>query len=71
MHKLKTHKGMKRRIRITGGGKIKHRRRGTSHLNSGIPGKRRRGLHKDVVVHATVARKMQGALHTRVTGPRT
>jgi len=70
MPKLKTHKGLKRRIKLTGGGRIKHRRRGTSHLNSGIPGKRKRRLHQDVVVHASTARKMQGALHTRVTGPK-
>ncbi len=69
MGKLKTHKGLQKRIKLTGQGKVKHRRRGTSHLNSGITGSRRRHLHQDVVVHASMARKMQGALHTRVTGP--
>lgn len=69
-NKLKTHKGLLKRVRITGGGQIKHPRRGTSHLNSGIPGKRRRHLHSDVIVHASMAKKMEKALHTRVTGPK-
>ena len=32
MPKIKTHKGVKKRFRITGTGKIKHRGAGTSHL---------------------------------------
>ena len=33
-NKHKTHKGLAKRVRGTGTGKVKHRRRGTSHLNS-------------------------------------
>ena len=68
--KLKTHKGLLKRVKITGQGKVKHRRRGTSHLNSGIPGKRRRHLHSDTLVHASMAGKIEKALHRRVTGPK-
>jgi large subunit ribosomal protein L35 len=44
MPKQKTHKGTKKRFRITAGGKIKHRQAGTSHLNSRMSKKRRRQL---------------------------
>ena len=69
-NKLKTHKGLLKRVKITGQGKVKHRRRGTSHLNSGIPGSRRRHLHRDVIADGTVAKKLEKALHRRVTGPK-
>ena len=39
MPKLKTHKGLAKRIKITASGKIKHKRMGASHLMSGTPGK--------------------------------
>jgi large subunit ribosomal protein L35 len=44
MPKMKTHKGVKKRFRATANNKIKHRRAGTSHLNSRIPHKRIRNL---------------------------
>lgn len=68
MPKPKTHKGLLKRIRITAGGKIKHRRRGTSHLNSGIPGKRKRHLRRRLVVPTTIAKKLERALHMRLKG---
>lgn len=68
-NKGKSHKGLLRRVRVTGTGKIKHRRRGSSHLNSGFTGDERRRVHQDVVVHNSVARKLGKALHRRVHGP--
>jgi large subunit ribosomal protein L35 len=44
MPKMKTHKGVKKRFRATSKGKVKHRRAGTSHLNSRLTPKRRREL---------------------------
>ena len=44
MPKMKTHKGVKKRFRATAKKKIKHRRAGTSHLNSRLTSKRRRDL---------------------------
>jgi large subunit ribosomal protein L35 len=44
MPKQKTHKGTKKRFRITARGKVKHRRAGTSHLQSRLTKKRRRNL---------------------------
>jgi large subunit ribosomal protein L35 len=67
---LKTHKGLKKRVRVTGSGKVKHKRRGTSHLNSGLTGSKHRELRQDIVVPGNMARKMQEALHQRLTGPK-
>jgi large subunit ribosomal protein L35 len=44
MPKQKTHKGVKRRFRLTATGKVKHRRAGTSHLQVRVSAKRKRKL---------------------------
>lgn len=44
MPKMKTHKGIKKRFKITGSGKAVHRASGTSHLNTRLSKKRRRNL---------------------------
>ena len=44
MPKQKTHKGVKKRFRITARGKVKHRRAGTSHLQVRLTNKRKRNL---------------------------
>lgn len=49
MPKMKTHKGIKKRFRLTGTGKAKHRQSGTSHLNSRLSKKRRRNLRGTTV----------------------
>jgi large subunit ribosomal protein L35 len=46
MPKLKTHKGMKKRFKISAGGKVRHKRCGSSHLMSHKSGKRVRRLRK-------------------------
>ena len=40
MPKLKTHKGMKKRFKVSANGKVTHKRCGSSHLNSHKSGKR-------------------------------
>jgi large subunit ribosomal protein L35 len=42
--KQKTHKGVKKRFRMTARGKVKHRRAGTSHLQVRLTSKRKRNL---------------------------
>jgi large subunit ribosomal protein L35 len=42
--KQKTHKGTKKRFRVTANGKVKHRRAGTSHLQVRLTAKRKRKL---------------------------
>ena len=44
MPKQKTHKGTKKRFRLTASGKAKHRQSGTSHLAGRMSQKRKRQL---------------------------
>ena len=61
MPKQKTHKGTKKRFRLTGTGKVKHRPAGTSHLAARMSQKRKRNLRgtttldKSVVDSITIA----------------
>jgi large subunit ribosomal protein L35 len=46
MPKLKTHKGIKKRFKVSANGKVSHKRCGSSHLNSHKRGKQIRRLRK-------------------------
>jgi len=46
MPKLKTHKGMKKRFKVSATGKVSHKRCGSSHLMSHKSGKQVRRLRK-------------------------
>lgn len=50
MPKQKTHKGTKKRFRLTAKGKAKHRQSGTSHLAGRMSTKRKRNLRGTTVV---------------------
>ncbi|MGA0039729.1 MAG: 50S ribosomal protein L35 [Pirellulales bacterium] len=52
MPKQKTHKGTKKRFRLTATGKVKHRRAGTSHLQVRVSSKRKRNLRGTGVLAA-------------------
>ena len=63
MPKMKTHSGAKKRIRVTGSGKLMRQRAGKRHLNEHKPTKRTRRLSGDVVLSAAdvkTARKLLG-----------
>jgi large subunit ribosomal protein L35 len=62
MPKQKTHKGSKKRFRITGRGKVMHRQAGTSHLNSRLSKKRRRNLRGTRVLDGMDAKRITIAL---------
>lgn len=62
MPKMKTHKGTKKRFRLTGKGKAKHRSAGTSHLQARMSNKRRRNLRGTTVVDETAAKAIRLAL---------
>ena len=62
MPKQKTHKGTKKRFRLTGTGKAKHRQSGTSHLAARMSQKRKRNLRGTSVVDKTVTRQITDAL---------
>jgi large subunit ribosomal protein L20 len=56
MAKMKTHKGLTKRVKITGTGKVVRRKAGSGHLLSDKTGKRRRQLRSSVVIEGQVAR---------------
>jgi large subunit ribosomal protein L35 len=57
MPKMKTHKGSKKRFRVTASGKLKRKQAGKRHLNSSKSGARKRHLRADVVDTGKFARK--------------
>jgi large subunit ribosomal protein L35 len=62
MPKMKTHKGTKKRFRLTATGKVKHRQAGTSHLAARMSKKRRRKLRGTRVLHDSVVHQIAKAL---------
>ena len=59
MPKMKTHKGTKKRFRLTAKGKVKHRQAGTSHLASRMSHKRKRNLRGTAVLNEVEAAKIR------------
>ncbi|MHC4065462.1 MAG: 50S ribosomal protein L35 [Planctomycetota bacterium] len=62
MPKMKTHKGVKRRVKITARGKVRHKRSFASHLMSGKSGKRVRRARRPNFLSGPIARKIKSAL---------
>ena len=62
MPKQKTHKGTKKRFRLTGKGKARHRQSGTSHLAARMTQKRKRNLRGTESVDETDAKRIRDAL---------
>jgi large subunit ribosomal protein L35 len=48
MPKLKTHKGVKKRVKVTGGGRVRRHKAGARHLLAGKSSKRKRALRRPV-----------------------
>ena len=66
MPKLKTHKGMKKRFKISATGKVSHKRCGSSHLNSHKSGKQIRRLRKKSSLEVSrESRRIRNAMLTR------
>jgi large subunit ribosomal protein L35 len=63
MPKMKTHKGTKKRFRLTASGKAKHRRAGTSHLATRKTHKQKRNLRGTGVVSDVWTRSLHIALN--------
>ena len=64
MPKLKTHKGTKKRFRLTAKGHAKHRQSGTSHLAARMSQKRKRNLRGTT----TVAECMEPSIRKALNG---
>ena len=62
MPKMKTHKGLKKRIRITARGKVKYRASNAGHLLSGKSGNRRRRLRKPHILENVLQERMKEAV---------
>jgi large subunit ribosomal protein L35 len=62
MPKQKTHKGTKKRFRVTAKGKVKHRSSGTSHLASRMDQKRKRKLRGTSVLDKSMTPSIIAAL---------
>jgi len=66
MPKLKTHKGTKKRFKVSANGKVSHKRCGSSHLMSHKSGKQVRRLRKKSVLKVEAeAHRLRRAIHKR------
>ena len=63
MPKMKTHSGAKKRIRVTGSGKLMRQRAGKRHLNEHKPTKRTRRLAGRTQVSANDAPRINKMLN--------
>ncbi len=59
MPKQKTHKGLRKRVKITATGKVRHKRTGGGHLMSGKNAKRRRRVSSSAVMKSTTAKTVR------------
>lgn len=62
MPKLKTHKGLRKRVRVGARGAVKRKLAGGSHLMSTKNAKRRRRIRKGGVIQGVFAKKMRMAI---------
>ncbi len=62
MPKQKTHKGMKKRFKVTASGKVTHRNSNRGHKLSHKSPKRKRHLRTDNIIVAAEAKKIVAAL---------
>ena len=63
MPKQKTHKGTKKRFRLSSKGKARHRSSGTSHLQARMSSKRKRNLRGTTSVSSNMESAIQEALN--------
>ncbi len=62
MPKQKTHKGLKKRFKVSATGKVKHKKAFTGHLMSSKNANRRRKLSKSGYLNTTDANKVKAGL---------
>lgn len=62
MPKMKTHKGIKKRVKITAKGKVIHKRANAGHLMSGKSGKRCRAMRRPGVLKGAFRDRLKDAL---------
>ena len=62
MPKMKTHKGVKKRFKITARGKARHKRANANHLMSGKSSGRCRSLRRPTILKSPVHKRIVRAL---------
>ncbi|MGL6115125.1 50S ribosomal protein L35 [Cetobacterium sp. SF1] len=62
MPKMKTHRGARKRIKVTGTGKFVVKHSGKSHILTKKTRKRKNNLRKDMVVGVTLEKHMKALL---------
>ena len=62
MPKQKTHKGLRKRVKITATGKVRHKRAGGGHLMSGKNAKRRRRVRSSSIMKSAMAKTVRTEL---------
>ena len=63
MPKQKTHKGLSKRVKVTGSGKVKRNRTGGGHLMSTKNAKRRRRINSSSIISGVMARTTRRQLN--------
>lgn len=63
MPKMKTHKGLSKRVKITARGKVKHHRSGAGHLMRSKNAKRRRRVSGTELMFKPMGQKAKLKLH--------
>ena len=63
MPKMKTHKGLAKRVKVTASGKVKHHRSGAGHLMSTKNAKRRRRVSGTEIMYKPYGKKAKLKLH--------
>ncbi len=59
MPKQKTHKGLRKRVKISATGKVRHKRTGGGHLMSGKNAKRRRRVSSSSIMKSATAKTVR------------
>lgn len=62
MPKMKTHKGVKKRVKITAKGKVRHKHPNAGHLMSGKSGNRCRSLRRPNILRGSIGKRIEVAL---------
>lgn len=64
MPKQKTHSGLKKRVRVTGSGKLKRGHSYTGHLKTNKSHKQNKNLSKSGLVHETDMKRIKSLIAT-------
>lgn len=62
MPKMKTHKGLKKRVKVTATGKVRYKRANSGHLMSGKSGDRCRSMRRPSTLAGVVSKRIRIAL---------